>query len=41
LVRLDVGGDNILDPGESVVARLVFARPFNPRRLTVLAGALA
>jgi uncharacterized repeat protein (TIGR01451 family) len=40
-VRLDVGGDNILDPGESVMARLVFAKPSNPRRLTVLAGAFA
>jgi uncharacterized repeat protein (TIGR01451 family) len=40
-VRLNVGGDNILDPGESAVARLVFAKPFTPRRLTVLAGAFA
>jgi uncharacterized repeat protein (TIGR01451 family) len=41
LVRLDVGGDNILDPGESALVQLVFAKPFNPRRLSVLAGAFA
>src|SRR5262249_19582962 len=40
-VRIDAGGDNILDPGESALVQLVFAKPFNPRRLTVLAGAFA
>jgi uncharacterized repeat protein (TIGR01451 family) len=40
-VRIDVGTDNILDPGESAMAQLVFAKPFNPRRLIVLAGAFA
>jgi uncharacterized repeat protein (TIGR01451 family) len=38
-VRLDVGGDNIFDPGESASVALVFSRPFNPQRLSVLAGA--
>jgi uncharacterized repeat protein (TIGR01451 family) len=40
-VLLDAGRDNILDPGESAMVQLVFAQPFNPRRLTVLAGAFA
>jgi uncharacterized repeat protein (TIGR01451 family) len=40
-VRIDTGGDNLFDPGESVMVQLVFAQPFNPRRLTVLAGAFA
>jgi uncharacterized repeat protein (TIGR01451 family) len=38
-VRIDAGSDNILDPGESAMVQLVFAKPFNPRRLSVLAGA--
>jgi uncharacterized repeat protein (TIGR01451 family) len=40
-VRLDVGGDNILDPGESTTFRLVFSQPMNPRALRVLAGTFA
>jgi uncharacterized repeat protein (TIGR01451 family) len=40
-VRLDVGGDNLFDPGESAMVQLVFGQPFNPRRLRVLAGAFA
>jgi uncharacterized repeat protein (TIGR01451 family) len=39
LVRLDLGGDNVFDPGESTVVPLVFARPVHPRGLRVLAGA--
>jgi uncharacterized repeat protein (TIGR01451 family) len=40
-VRLDVGSDNILDPGESTTFQLVFSRPMNPRALRVLAGTFA
>jgi uncharacterized repeat protein (TIGR01451 family) len=40
-VRLDIGGDNLLDPSESLVVQLVFSQPFLPRRLRVLAGAFA
>jgi uncharacterized repeat protein (TIGR01451 family) len=40
-VRIDLGGDNLFDPGESAMVQLVFAQPFNPRRLHVLAGAFA
>ena len=40
-VCVDVGGDNLFDPGESAAVVLVFSRPFTPRRLRVLAGAFA
>jgi uncharacterized repeat protein (TIGR01451 family) len=40
-VRVDVGGDNLFDPGESAAVQLVFSRPFRPCRLRVLAGAFA
>jgi hypothetical protein len=40
-MRLNLGADNILDPGESVVVSLSFSKPFLPRRLRVLAGAFA
>jgi hypothetical protein len=40
-VLLDLGGDGILDPGESAAVRLVFAQQFHPRSLRVLAGAFA
>ena len=38
-VRVNLGGDNILDPGESATVQLVFGQAVNPRRLIVLAGA--
>ena len=37
-VRLDVGADNILDPGETTSIQLVFSKAFLPRRFKVLAG---
>jgi uncharacterized repeat protein (TIGR01451 family) len=37
-VRLNVGGDNILDPGETTLIQLVFSKAFLPRRFKVLAG---
>jgi hypothetical protein len=40
-VRVNVGGDNILDPGASAVVLLVFSQPFTPPGLGVLAGAFA
>src|SRR5262249_21257275 len=40
-VRVDLGGDNFFDPGESAAVQLVFSQPFRPRRLRVLAGAFA
>jgi uncharacterized repeat protein (TIGR01451 family) len=40
-VRLDVGGDGILDPGESTAVLLVFSQPVGPRALRLLAGAFA
>jgi uncharacterized repeat protein (TIGR01451 family) len=40
-VRVDVGGDNLLDPGERAAVQLVFSQPFRPHRLRVLAGAFA
>jgi uncharacterized repeat protein (TIGR01451 family) len=40
-VGVDVGGDNLFDPGESAAVQLVFSKPFLPRRLRVLAGAFA
>jgi uncharacterized repeat protein (TIGR01451 family) len=40
-VRLDVGGDNILDSGEGATFQLVFSQPLNPRALRVLAGTFA
>jgi hypothetical protein len=40
-VRIDAGGDNILDPSESVAFQLVFSQPCSPRRLQVLAAAFA
>jgi len=40
-VRIDVGSDNILDPGESATFQLVFSQPMNPRALHVLAGTFA
>jgi uncharacterized repeat protein (TIGR01451 family) len=39
-VRLDLGGDNLFDPGESRVVPLVFTRPVKPRIFLVLAGAI-
>ena len=39
-VRLNVGADNILDPGETTSIQLVFSKAFLPRRFKVLAGAL-
>jgi hypothetical protein len=40
-VRVEVGGDGILDPGQSAVVVLVFSQPFTPPGLDVLAGAFA
>ncbi len=40
-VRLSVGADNILDPGETTSIQLVFSKAFLPRRFKVLAGAFA
>jgi uncharacterized repeat protein (TIGR01451 family) len=40
-VRVNLGGDNLFDPGESTAVQLVFSQPFLPRRLRVLAGAFA
>jgi uncharacterized repeat protein (TIGR01451 family) len=40
-VRVDVGGDAILDAGQSTVVVLVFSQPFTPPGLVVLAGAFA
>jgi uncharacterized repeat protein (TIGR01451 family) len=40
-VRVDVGGNSILDPGQSAVVVLVFSQPFTLPGLDVLAGALA
>jgi uncharacterized repeat protein (TIGR01451 family) len=37
-VRLDVGADNILDPGETTMIQLVFSKAFLARRFKVLAG---
>jgi hypothetical protein len=31
IVRIDVGGDNSLDPGDSAVVGLVFSQPFSPK----------
>ena len=40
-VRLNVGADNILDPGETTSIQLVFSKAFLPRRLKVMAGSFA
>jgi uncharacterized repeat protein (TIGR01451 family) len=40
-VRVNVGGDGILDPGQSAVVVLVFSQPFTPPGLDVMAGAFA
>jgi uncharacterized repeat protein (TIGR01451 family) len=40
-VLVNIGSDNIFDPGASVVVQLVFSRPFRLRGLSVLAGAFA
>jgi uncharacterized repeat protein (TIGR01451 family) len=40
-VRLNFGGDNLLDPGETTTIQLVFSKAFLPRRFKVLAGAFA
>ena len=37
-VGLDVGADNILDPGETTTIQLVFSKAFLARRFKVLAG---
>jgi hypothetical protein len=40
-VQVNVGGDNLFDPGERALVQLVFSQPFLPRRLRLLAGAFA
>jgi hypothetical protein len=40
-VLVDLGADNILDPGQGAVVVLVFSQPVGPRALSVLAGAFA
>ena len=37
-VLLNVGADNILDPGETTTIQLVFSKAFLARRFKVLAG---
>jgi hypothetical protein len=39
--RLNVGADNILNPGESTSLQLVFSKSFLPRGLKVMAGTFA
>jgi uncharacterized repeat protein (TIGR01451 family) len=40
-VQVNLGGDDICDPGASTMVELVFSQPFTPRKLNVLAGTLA
>jgi uncharacterized repeat protein (TIGR01451 family) len=40
-VGVNLGSDNICDPGTSAVVELVFSQPFTPHTLDVLAGAFA